>query len=381
MTLSLEILDRLVGFETVSDQSNLEMITYLEDFLITRGFRVHRIADPKEPKAGLFAEIGPKVEGGLLLSAHSDVVPVAGQNWSKPPFKVTRQEGRLYGRGTTDMKGFLAEMLVLADTVQNRDLKAPLKLLVSYDEEIGCVGISRMKGELRPLLGNPTLAIVGEPTEMQVAVGHKGKRSYRADISGEAGHSSLAPQFVNALHVAVDFVSKLRDMQEAFRKVGSRNDHYDIPYTTFHVGQLNGGTALNLVPDKATLLFEFRHLAEDDPAEIETRIHQVAHSVAHAHGKAANVSLTALAEYPGLSIADNEKVVSLVKSWSGGAPSYVSFGTEAGVLSALGVQTIVCGPGSMAGQGHKPDEFISEQQLVACSRMLRNAAEELLFGD
>ena len=380
MTLSLDVLDRLVAFETVSDRSNLDMIAYIDDFLRSRGFRVQRIADAEEEKAGLFAEIGPSVDGGLLLSAHSDVVPAAGQSWSVPPFKLTRQGDRLYGRGTTDMKGFLAEMLALADEVHRLELKAPLKLLISYDEEIGCVGISRMKDRLAPLLGRPTLAIVGEPTEMQVAIGHKGKRAYRADIRGQAGHSALAPLFVNALDVAVDFVTKLRQMQQVTRDTGARNDAYDVPYTTFHVGQLSGGTALNLVPDTATLLCEFRHLAEDDPDEIEAQIEQAATAVMAAYPPAAQIALHALAGYPGLAVESADPIVALAQSWCGGETTHVAFGTEAGVLSDLNVPTVVCGPGSMAGQGHKPDEFVSIQQLVACSQMLRNGAKELLFG-
>lgn len=379
MSVSLEVLERLVAFETVSARSNLDMIAYIEDFLRNRGFRVQRIADPDEPKAGLFAEIGPSVDGGLLLSAHSDVVPVDGQDWSVSPFKLTRQSDRLFGRGTTDMKGFLAEMLALADAMQGQELNAPLKLLVSYDEEIGCVGISRMKKQLPSLLGRPRLAIVGEPTEMQVAIGHKGKRAYRADIRGEAGHSALAPQFVNALHVAVDFVAELRQMQQKVQQTGFRNDAYDVPYTTFHVGQLSGGTALNLVPDKATLVFEFRHLAEDDPDRIEAQLQQAADAVSARFPPAAQISLRALAGYPGLSVASSDPAVLLVKSSCGGDTTHVAFGTEAGVLSDLGVATVVCGPGSMAEQGHKPDEFISEQQLVACSSMLGKVAREVLF--
>ena len=380
MTLSLEVLDRLVAFETVSDRSNLDMIAYIDDFLRSRGFRVQRIADAEEDKAGLFAEIGPSVDGGLLLSAHSDVVPAAGQSWSVPPFKLTRQGDRLFGRGTTDMKGFLAEMLALADEVHRLELKAPLKLLISYDEEIGCVGISRMKDRLAPLLGRPTLAIVGEPTEMKVAIGHKGKRAYRADIRGQAGHSALAPLFVNALDVAVDFVGKLRQMQQVTRDTGTRNDAYDVPYTTFHVGQLTGGTALNLVPDTATLLCEFRHLAEDDPDEIEAQIQQAATAVMAAYPPTAQIALHALAGYPGLAVESADPIVALAQSWCGGETTHVAFGTEAGVLSELNVPTVVCGPGSMSGQGHKPDEFVSIQQLVACSQMLRTGAKELLFG-
>jgi acetylornithine deacetylase len=215
---------------------------------------------------------------------------------------------------------------------------------------------------------------------MKVAIGHKGKRAYRADIKGEAGHSALAPQFVNALHVAVDFVAKLRQMQQKAQQAGIRNDAYDVPYTTFHVGQLSGGTALNLVPDKATLVFEFRHLAEDDPDEIEAELRQAADAVLAKFPTAAQISLRALAGYPGLSVSSSEPEVSLVKSSGGGETTHVAFGTEAGVLSDLGIATVVCGPGSMAEQGHKPDEYVSEEQLVACSLMLGKVANEVLFG-
>lgn len=277
------------------------------------------------------------------------------------------------------MKGCLAEMLALADVVHRRDLKAPLKLLVSYDEEIGCVGIARMKDRLPALLGRPTLAIVGEPTEMQVGIGHKGKRAYRADIRREARHSALAPQFVNALHVAVDFVEKQRHMQEAARQSGCRNAAYDVPYTTFHVGQLSGGTALNLVPDKATLLFEFRHLAEEDPHALEAQIKKAAGAVSAGFPPPAQISLQTLASYPGLSVAPFEPTVALLQSWGGKGTTHVAFGTEAGVLSELGITTLVCGPGSMAAQGHKPDEFLSMKQMNACSAMLLHGAQHMLF--
>jgi len=278
------------------------------------------------------------------------------------------------------MKGFRAEMWAWGGAVHDRDLKGPLKLLISYDEEIGRVGLARMKDQLRPLLGRPRLAIVGEPTEMQVAIGHKGKRSYRAKIHGEAGHSALAPQFVNALHVAVDFISRLRQMQEKFQKEGSHDGGYAVPYTTVHVGKLSGGTALNVVPDTATLLFEFRHLAEDDPNGVEADIKQAIDSTLNDYSPTARSTLDALAGYPGLSVAETDQIVSLTRSWCGGQVSRVAFGTEAGILAELGIQTLVCGPGSMAGQGHKPDEFISKQQLAACARMLRNGAKDLVLA-
>ncbi len=377
MSLSLEVLDRLIGFNTVSARSNLALMEYVTDFLKSRGFRLHPLPDADEDKAGLYAEIGPAVEGGVVLSAHSDVVPVEGQSWTRDPFRLSREGDLLFGRGTTDMKGFLAEMLVVADAASRMDLKEPLKLVVSYDEETGCHGIARMQERLAPLLGKPRLAIVGEPTEMQVAIGHKGKRSYRGHVRGEAGHSALAPQFVSALQVGVDFVMALRSMQEDLIATGAREDGYDIPYTTVHVGKLTSGRALNIVPDKADLLFEFRHMAGDDPVELEARFRQAALDVTRPHGGRAAIEIARYAAYPGLVIAPAHDVVRQVQDWSGQGTCKVAFGTEAGFFADMGVPTVVCGPGSMAGQGHKADEFVAQGQLAACARMLENALEGL----
>ena len=378
MTLSLDILDRLIAFDIVSNRSNLDLISYVEDFLRARQFRVHRIPDLTEEKAGLYAEIGPQTDGGILLSAHSDVVPVEGQVWSRPPFQLTRDGDRLFGRGTTDMKGFLAEMLGVADLASRKTLKAPLKLLISYDEEIGCVGIGRMKDRLKPLLGRPEMAIVGEPTEMQVAVGHKGKRAYKAQITGQAGHSALAPRFVSALHIAVDYVAALRALQEGLEQNGSRDDSYDVPYSTIHVGQMRSGSALNIVPDSAEMLFEFRHLAEDNPDCLAHRITEAADAVIAPYAQPASIKLRPLAAYPGLATPLTSGAVTSVLNWSGGQTCQVAFGTEAGFLSDLGFPTVVCGPGSMADQGHKPDEYISQKQLIKCSQMLVKAVGKLL---
>lgn len=378
MTLSLDILSRLIAFDTVSNRSNHGLIAYVEDFLRARQFRVHRIPDLTEDKAGLYAEMGPQTDGGILLSAHSDVVPVEGQIWTRPPFKLTREDDRLYGRGTTDMKGFLAEMLAIADVVSGKALKAPLKLLISYDEEIGCVGIERMKERLKPLLGCPELAIVGEPTDMQVAVGHKGKRSYTAKIAGQAGHSALAPKFVSALHLAVDYVAGLRSLQKELKQNWSRDDGYDIPYSTIHVGHMRSGTALNIVPDSAEVLFEFRHLSEDDPDSLARQLAEVADAVTAPHPDVACIELQSLAAYPGLATPKSCGAVILARNWSGGHICKVAFGTEAGFLSDLGIPTVVCGPGSMADQGHRPDEYISQTQLIKCSQMLVKAVGHLL---
>ncbi len=207
MTKTLEILDTLISFETTSNKSNLRLIKFVEEILSQFGFRVNRLNSPCGTKAGIYAEIGPEVDGGILLSAHSDVVPAEEQNWLYPPFKLTPVDDRYYGRGATDMKGFLASMLALASRIDHKKLPNPLGLLISYDEEIGCVGLQQLKSQLVPLLRKPRLCVVGEPTEMQVASGHKGKTAYRATFTGQIGHSALAPKFDNALHIAADFMS------------------------------------------------------------------------------------------------------------------------------------------------------------------------------
>ena len=378
MTNSLAILDRLISFDTVSHRSNLSLINFVEDYLRTRNFRLHKIEDSKQDKAALYAEIGPQTEGGILLSAHSDVVPVADQEWSKPPFQLTRVGERLYGRGTTDMKGFLSEILALADRAHGMTLRAPLKLLISYDEEIGCLGMRHIQNHLPPILGNPELAIVGEPTEMQVAIGHKGKRAYHVDVTGQSGHSALAPNFVSALHLAVDFVKELRALQAEISQFGHRDEHYAIPYSTIHVGTLNSGSALNIVPDKAELKIEMRHVAEDDPNSIENRFQEIAEILMQPYPNIAKIQLHREASYPGLAIPIHDPAVALTQKWSGEKTCKVAFGTEAGFLSELGVPTVVCGPGSMTDQGHKPDESISMEELLKCSRMLEHALQHLL---
>lgn len=376
-----EILDRLIAFDTVSATSNLPMIDHVEDFLARRGFWLTRITDPaapaEAPKAGLYAEIGP-AGPGVLLSAHSDVVPVAGQDWTRPPFRLTRDGGRLFGRGTTDMKGFVACMLAAADRASRMPLGEPLKLVLSYDEEIGCVGMARMLNRLVPLIGQPRLAIVGEPTVMQVATGHKGKRSFRALVHGQAGHSALAPRFVNALHIGTDFIRALQDLQAEIAISGPRDPAYDIPYSTVHVGLFSGGRALNIVPDRAEVTFEIRHLAADDPDALMLRIEAAAAAVCDSYPDAAAIEIVPLSGYPGLNTPDDDPAVANVEALAGRGRTKVAFGTEAGFLAGLGIPTVVCGPGSMAEQGHKADEYIEADQLAQCDAMLDRLLHQML---
>lgn len=376
MSDTLDILDRLIGFDTVSARSNLALIAHVEDFLTTRGFAVTRVPDPDQDKAGLFASIGPD-GAGVLLSAHTDVVPIEGQNWTRDPFRLTDEGERLYGRGTTDMKGFLAAMLACADRAAHRTLREPLKLALSYDEEIGCVGIARMIDALEPAIGRPRACIVGEPTSMRVATGHKGKQALRAIFPGEAGHSALAPRFTNALHLAAEFVLGLRDMQDDLAENGAQDAGYAVPYSTVHAGRLTGGTALNIVPDRAELIFEFRHLAADPPESLLARIGSLAAEIASRHGTG-SITLDQIAAYPGLDTPADAVVTRLVQRLARNeAPTKVAFGTEAGFFDARGIPTVVCGPGDMEGQGHKADEYVERSQLAACDSMLDALLDEL----
>ena len=387
MSLTLQVLDRLVGFETVSSQSNLALIAYVENFLKERGCYIQSLPSHGGQKAGLYAEIGPGMNsgmgpgiesdsGGILLSAHTDVVPVSGQTWTQKPFQLTRLGARFYGRGTTDMKGFIACMLYAADVASNTALKEPLKLVFSYDEEIGCVGMKAMIEPLSSVMGRPRVCIVGEPTDMQVAVGHKGKAAFRALCEGQAGHSAFAPHFVNALYVASDFVARLRGLQQWVKENGARDDHYAIPYSTLHVGKLTGGTALNLIPSTAELLFEYRHLAGDAVAAMESKLETAAAEVTQSHsshqGAHAKITIQKYNTYPGLETEIPDATMALIQSLAGTETTIkVAFGTEAGFFANLGIPTIVCGPGSMEHQGHQPDEYVTLSQLVACENMMQ----------
>ena len=377
MTATLDILERLTGFDTVSRNSNLELADYVEGFLTERGFAVIRLPSPDGSKTGLYAEKGPAGQG-VLLSAHTDVVPVDGQDWTRNPFQLTWDGDRVYGRGTTDMKGYIASALALADRAAKADLKEPLKIALSYDEEVGCVGIQEMLERLAPLIGQPRACFVGEPTEMEVAIGHKGKAALRAECHGQSGHSALAPNFTNALHLAGDFLAELRALQEDLAVNGARDAAYAVPYSTVHVGRMSGGTALNIVPDCAELTFEYRHLAADRGADILARIQAAAGRISSCYPTTARIEVEQYNAYPGLDVPADSAVVPIAQKLAqSNTTTKVAFGTEAGFFDQLGVPTVVCGPGSMEGQGHKPDEYLELSQLSACDAMMDRILEDL----
>lgn len=377
ITRTLEILDRLVAFPTVSRDSNLDLIDWVQDLLKTAGFDVTRIWSPDRLKAGLFARIGPKTDGGICLSAHTDVVPVDGQVWTRPPFTLTDEGDRVFGRGTTDMKGFLASALALAERARTVPLSAPLSLSISYDEEIGCVGIRQMMPELKKLIGKPRIVIVGEPTSMKVATGHKGKAAFKVTCHGQAGHSALAPQFVNAIHVASDFIDQIRGLQDKLA-VGPQDAAYNIPYSTVHIGKITGGRALNIVPDNAQLDMEFRHVFETSAGDIQHEIEDIAKHVSNAYPQVSPITVDSINTYPGLQIDPSDATVLWATKLAEAIGSTkVPFGTEAGFFMNLGLTTVVIGPGNMATDGHQPDEGLSKVDLVTCDVMLNNILGEL----
>lgn len=346
----------------------------------TAGFDVTRIWFQDRTKAGLFAHIGPKVDGGICLSAHTDVVPVDGQNWTRQPFVLSDKGGRLFGRGTTDMKGFLASALALSERAGQVQLAAPLSLSISYDEEIGCVGIRQMLPELKQLIGKPRVVIVGEPTSMKVAIGHKGKTALKVTCHGTAGHSALAPQYVNAIHVAADFVHQMRHLQEKLA-LGPHDDAYTIPYSTVHIGKFHGGRALNIVQERAELDIEFRHLVETPAQDIQREIKDVAIQISSVYPTIPPITIEAIHAYPGLNADPAGSTALWVNKMAGGfGTTKVPFGTEAGFFAELGLSTVVMGPGDMASDGHKPDESLRKEDLIACGKTMANILNSLRQG-
>lgn len=371
---TLDILERLVAFPTVSTASNLELIGYVQNLLTGSGFRTQRLPDQTGTKAGLLARLGDDGPGGILLSAHSDVVPVVGQEWSGAPFRLRWRDERLFGRGTTDMKGFLASTLAMAQRATKARPDQPLMMAISYDEEVGCLGIRQMLPDIKALGWTPELCIVGEPTNMRPAIGHKGKAMMTATCRGTAGHSSLAPCYANALHLAAEFIAALRGLQESYAASSVKDDSYDIPYSTVHAGWMQGGTALNIVPDHARIEFEFRHLPGDDVEGFRIRVQEEAKGIIQRlsySNDEAGIEVRMTNSYPGLEIARDHKAVRRVAELSGQEETIkVAYGTEAGFFSQFGIPTVVCGPGDMAGQGHKANEYLAVSQLAACDRMM-----------
>lgn len=370
---SLDLLERLVAFPTVSRTSNKALIDFVVAFLAERGAAIELFPDADGRNANLFATIGPRDRGGILLSGHSDVVP-PGQGWGSDPFTLAVRDGRAYGRGAADMKGFIAAALVAADCASRSPLSTPLHLALSYDEEVGCVGVRSLIDAMKKWDILPRLCIVGEPTLLQIAIGHKDKTALRAICHGKAAHSALAPRGQNAIHLACDLVSDLRARQTALERTGARDEAFDIPYSTLHVGRIQGGTALNIVPESCSVEFELRMLPADNKAEIVNDILEASRRIAAAADRPeahAVIEVEVTTSYPGLDTGADEDVVSFVAGLTGRRDCIkIAFGTEGGLFrNEVGLPTVVWGPGSI-GDAHRPNEYLALDQLAACDAVL-----------
>lgn len=370
---SAQLLDRLVGFPTVSRDSNLPLIEFVRGYLASFGVGSRLYPDSSGRKANLFASIGPAEQPGILLSGHTDVVPVDGQRWSSPAFELRERAGQLHGRGSADMKGFIACALRAARLAAGRRLRMPLQLALSYDEEIGCVGVRSLIEDMAGWAHLPRFCIVGEPTMLRSAVGHKGKLALRTTCHGRSAHSSRPDLGVNAIHLATDLIARIRERQEDLARGGARDPAYEVPYTTLHVGVIHGGTVLNIVPENCEFEFEIRNLPADDAPALVEAIRGDAAEVLRGSAPAAEtgIHIEITNEYPPLETAEDSEVVALAAQLTGQHERIrVGFGTEGGLYSSrLGIPSVVCGPGSI-DQAHKPDEFVAHEQLQRCDAMM-----------
>ena len=378
MITSRTLLERLVAFDTTSRESNLALIDFVWHYLTDLGVNCELIHNAGRSKANLYARLGPAGSGGILLSGHSDVVPVDGQNWSVPPFALSERDGKLYGRGTADMKGFIACMLAAVPHFLAQPLAQPLHLAISYDEEVGCLGVRTLLDVLASRPEKPDLCLIGEPTELQPVLGHKGKLAVRCEVQGAACHSAYAPQGVNAIQYAAKLIHRLTAIGEVFAAPERQNTRFDPPSTTVQTGLIQGGRALNIVPAECTFDFEVRTLPQDDAQQVAEELERYAQRELLPQMRAVNsdteIRFYPLSSYPGLYTAAQSAAAQLLAHLTGSeAFSTVAFGTEGGLFHQAGIPSVICGPGSMA-QGHKPDEFITIEQLDACDAMLRRLA-------
>ena len=378
---SIELIKKLVAFDTTSRNSNLALIDFVRDHLESSGIETILIPDETGKKANLYGTIGPDDKPGIALSGHTDVVPIDGQDWSSDPWDLIERDGRIYGRGACDMKGFLGCVLAAVPQFRRTRLKTPIHLLFSFDEEVGCLGVRRALKVLQDLPVRPKGCIIGEPTMMQVAIAHKGKKSMRAHVHGKECHSSLAPKGVNAVEYAAEAVAYLRRMGRRFAAEGPFDPDYDVPHTTVHTGVIHGGTALNIVPKDCQFVFEFRHLPVQDPealyAEfkrfVETELQPEMKKIAPETG----FGFEQISAFPGLDTAEDAEITTLAKGLAlANGTTKIAFGTEGGLIQEAAIPTVVCGPGSIE-QAHKPDEYCDLGQIAQCDAFLERLRGQL----
>jgi acetylornithine deacetylase len=369
-----EILGELIGFPTVSADSNLELITYAATLLSEAGAALSMSRDESGEKANLFATLGPQTDGGIVLSGHTDVVPVEGQEWVSDPFVMAERDGRLYGRGACDMKGFIAACLAMAPAFAEVELKRPLHFAFTYDEEIGCFGARALMEELAKSGIKPSVAIIGEPTEMRVIEGHKGCYEYTTAFTGLEGHASQPDRGVNAVEYAARYITRLLDLGEELKGRAPANSRFEPPWTTVQVGRMAGGAARNMIAGGCEVEWEMRPVQKADAdfvkSGIGTYVDDVLRPAMKAVSPDAEIVTHTIGEVEGLQVASESEARAIVSELTGATDAdVVAFGTEAGLFQAAGMSAVICGPGSIA-QAHKPDEYIALDQLQACLDML-----------
>ncbi len=379
-TATVEMLARLIAFDTTTRNSNVPLIAYVEDYLTGHGISHMRI-DYAEGKTNLYATIGPDVSDGIVLSGHTDVVPVDGQDWASEPFIMEERGGKFYGRGTADMKGFIAAVLALVPHFKSLNLKTPIHLALSCDEEVGCKGVRPLMAHIRDHLKKPRAVFVGEPTMMQVVNGHKSAVTFNTEVLGHEAHSSLTHRGVNAIMVAAEVIGEINVLRKELITKGDSSGRFDPPYSTIHVGTINGGTAKNIIPRGCNFQWETRLLPNADPAFVPSRIEALRLRLEpELKAISQDVGITTIStnEVPGLAPEKDSIAEQLALQATGGNATHaVSYCTEAGLFQQIGLPAIICGPGDIA-QAHKPDEFVSREQLKLCENYLMRLAEACL---
>ena len=371
---SRELLAQLVRFDTTSRESNLALIDFVRTYLQDHGVACELVYNAHKSKANLLATLGPADLPGIVLSGHTDVVPVDGQRWSVAPFELTEKDGKLYGRGTADMKGYIACVLACVPALVKAPLRMPVHIALSYDEEVGCLGVRSLIERFHGQAVKPLLCVIGEPTELKPVLGHKGKLAVRCEVHGAACHSAYAPSGVNAIEYAARLISELVRLGEGLKAPQQLDQRFDPPFSTVQTGVINGGKALNIVPQNCSFDFEVRALPAQDPWQVAQQLQRYAEQTLlpamQAVSAQSAITFSELSSYPGLATSLQSQAAEWVAQFCGSQEfGTVAFGTEGGLFDQAGIPTVVCGPGSME-QGHKPDEFISVAQLDACDQML-----------
>ena len=380
---ALQLIQTLVRMNTVSHNSNLPLIHFVRDELQKLGVRSRITCNADKTKANLFATLGEGRAAGVILSGHTDTVPWDGQDWTLEPLSATVRDGRLYGRGSCDMKGFIGTALAHAGDFLNSGAPFAVHLALSYDEEVGCMGVKELIADMKDAGIKPLACIVGEPTSMVPATAHKGVYRYKCCVRGKEAHSSLTPQSVNAIEMAARLIGKLRDMAEGFEADEPRYEGFDVPFSTASVGQFHGGIADNVVPRDAEFRYEFRNLPTADALLMQKELVVHANQLQSAMkiiAPEAGFSFETICEVPAFLGSEANAVTRLAQRLAGeDRITQVAFGTEAGLFKSAGIPTVVCGPGSI-GQAHQPDEFVSLEQLARCEAFMRGLAATQTIG-